>query len=59
MCESEFSGDEREVAVYLDGEEALTWWHRNVARTQDGIQGWKKGKIHLHFIFAHADGRSC
>ena len=29
----EFNHDEGEVAVYLDGEEALTWWHRNVART--------------------------
>ena len=52
VYESEFNRDEREVAVYLDGEEALTWWHRNVARTQYGIQGWKKGKIYPDFIFA-------
>ena len=52
VYESEFNSDEREVAVYLDGEEALTWWHRNVARTQYGIQGWKKGKIYPDFIFA-------
>ena len=49
---NELNNDEREVAVYLDGEEALTWWHRNVARTQYGIQGWKKGKIYPDFIFA-------
>ena len=52
VYESEFNRDESEVAVYLDGEEALTWWHRNVARTQYGIQGWKKGKIYPDFIFA-------
>ena len=52
VYESEFNSDEREVAVYLDGEEALTWWHRNVARTQYGIQGWRKGKIYPDFIFA-------
>ena len=52
VYESELNRDEREVAVYLDGEEALTWWHRNVARTQHGIQGWKKGKIYPDFIFA-------
>ena len=52
VYESELNRDEREVAVYLDGEEALTWWHRNVARTQYGIQGWKKGKIYPDFIFA-------
>ena len=57
VYESEFNRDESEVAVYLDGEEALTWWHRNVARTQYGIQGWKKGKIYPDFIFAvQADG---
>ena len=52
VYESEFNRDENEVAVYLDGEEALTWWHRNVARTQYGIQGWRKGKIYPDFIFA-------
>ena len=52
VYESEFNSDEREVAVYLDGEEALTWWHRNVARTHYGIQGWKKRKIYPDFIFA-------
>ena len=53
---NELNSDEREVAVYLDGEEALTWWHRNVARSQYGIQGWKKGKIYPDFIFAVQTG---
>jgi type III restriction enzyme len=53
------NSDERDVAVYLDGEEALTWWHRNVARTQYGIQGWKKYKIYPDFIFAlHREGEN-
>jgi len=50
--ESEFNQDERNVAVYLDGDNALKWWHRNVARSQYGIQGWKKGKIYPDFIFS-------
>ena len=49
---NELNKDERDVAVYLDGDKALTWWHRNVARAQYGIQGWKKGKIYPDFIFA-------
>ncbi|HBP1333651.1 DEAD/DEAH box helicase [Pseudomonas aeruginosa] len=52
IYENELNGDERDVAVYLDGEKTLTWWHRNVARTQYGIQGWKKAKIYPDFIFA-------
>ena len=34
VYENELNGDEREVAVYLDGDKALAWWHRNVARIQ-------------------------
>ncbi|UES46802.1 DEAD/DEAH box helicase [Roseibium aggregatum] len=52
VYEAELNSDERDVAVYLDGEKALAWWHRNVARTQYGIQGWRKAKIYPDFIFA-------
>ena len=52
VYESELNHDERDVAVYLDAEETLIWWHRNVARTQYGIQGWKRHKIYPDFIFA-------
>lgn len=52
VYENELNSDERDVAVYLDGERTLSWWHRNVARTQYGIQGWKKAKIYPDFIFA-------
>lgn len=52
IFETELNKDERDVAVYLDAEEALTWWHRNVARSQYGLQGWKKAKIYPDFIFA-------
>lgn len=52
VYEDEMNSDERDVAVYLDGEKTLAWWHRNVARTQYGIQGWKRAKIYPDFIFA-------
>jgi type III restriction enzyme len=52
------SEDERHIAVYLDGEATLTWWHRNVARQQYAVQGWRRGKIYPDFIFAlpYGDG---
>ena len=56
VYENEFNRDEQDVAVYLDEEQALTWWHRNVARSQYGIQGWKKGRIYPDFIFAVRPG---
>jgi len=52
VYESELNSDERDVAVYLDSEKALVWWHRNVARTQYGLQGWRRAKIYPDFIFA-------
>ncbi|MGA7244977.1 MAG: SUMF1/EgtB/PvdO family nonheme iron enzyme, partial [Terracidiphilus sp.] len=44
--------DERDIAVYLDGEHALCWWHRNVARCQYSIQGWQRERIYPDLIFA-------
>jgi type III restriction enzyme len=56
---NELNGDERDVAVYLDAEKALTWWHRNVARSQYGLQGWRKAKIYPDFVFAvQHDGKA-
>jgi type III restriction enzyme len=52
IYESELNSDERDVAIYLDAENALIWWHRNVARTQYGLQGWRRAKIYPDFIFA-------
>ncbi|SLN77874.1 DEAD/DEAH box helicase [Oceanibacterium hippocampi] len=52
VYQNEMNNDERDVAVYLDGDKALAWWHRNVARSQYGIQGWKRAKIYPDFIFA-------
>ena len=46
------SGLERDVACYLDGQAALRWWHRNVAKSQYGLQGWKRNKIYPDFVFA-------
>lgn len=54
------SGLESDVACYLDGRAALQWWHRNVARAQYGLQGWKRHKVYPDFVFAKvdADGQS-
>lgn len=48
----DFNGEERDVAVYLDKDDALIWWHRNVARKQYGLPGWRRGRIFPDFIFA-------
>jgi len=50
------SQDERDIAVYLDGEAALGWWHRNVARNHYSVQGWRREKVYPDFIFAMQRG---
>lgn len=52
VYEAELNNDEQAVAVHLDGETTLRWWHRNVARSQYGVQGWRRAKIYPDFIFA-------
>jgi type III restriction enzyme len=57
--QAELNGDEKDVAVYLDADNALMWWHRNVAKSQYGLQGWKRNRIFPDFIFAasQSDGK--
>lgn len=50
------SQEERDIAVYLDSEKTLTWWHRNVARSHYSISGWRREKIYPDFIFAVRSG---
>ncbi len=52
IFEDDLNGEERGVAVHLDGEGALKWWHRNVAQREYSLQGWRRGKIYPDFIFA-------
>ncbi len=43
---------EAEFACYLDEQVALSWWHRNVAKTQYGLQGWRRDRVYPDFVFA-------
>lgn len=43
---------EKTVAIYLDEQEKLLWWYRNMSRQDYHIQGWKKNKIYPDFIAA-------
>ena len=56
VYQMELNRSEREVAVYLDGQEALGWWHRNVARRDYGLRGWKKNIIYPDLIFSIEEG---
>ena len=53
--EEEFNETEKKVAIYLDEQEKLLWWYRNISRQHYHIQGWRKGKIYPDFIAADID----
>ncbi|MBA3724921.1 MAG: type III restriction endonuclease subunit R, partial [Armatimonadetes bacterium] len=43
---SELHGLELEVACFLDRQEAVTWWYRNLVRSSAyGLQGWRRNRI--------------
>jgi type III restriction enzyme len=48
----DLNSDERAFACYLDEKNALRWWHKNVAKSGYGLQGWKKNRVYPDFIFA-------
>lgn len=41
---------EKSVAIYLDEQEKLLWWYRNMSRQDYHIQGWKRNKIYPDFL---------
>ncbi len=43
---------EKSVAIYLDEQEKLLWWYRNISRQDYHIQGWKRNKIYPDFLAA-------
>jgi len=48
--------DEQAIAALLDASPLVRWWHRNVARTQYGLQGWRRHKVYPDFVFAQVNG---
>jgi type III restriction enzyme len=44
------NGFEEPVALKLDGNESIRWWHRIAARGDWGLQGWRKHKVYPDFL---------
>ena len=50
---ADLNSEERHVAVYLDDEAAIRWWHRNgTARNSYSLRGWRRGNVYPDFVFA-------
>lgn len=53
--EEGFNDMEKSIALYLDGQEKLLWWYRNLSRQDYFVQGWKKHRIYPDLIFTDSD----
>ncbi|MDP2682084.1 MAG: DEAD/DEAH box helicase family protein [Deltaproteobacteria bacterium] len=53
--EEGFNEMEKSIALYLDGQEKLLWWYRNLSRQDYYVQGWGKHRIYPDFILADND----
>jgi type III restriction enzyme len=50
---AELNDEEAGVAVYLDRESAVRWWHRNgTGRGSYGLRGWRRGNVYPDFLLA-------
>ena len=50
-----FNDMERQVAWYLDDQNKLLFWYRNIPKLDYGVQGWQKHRVYADFIFTDAD----
>ncbi|MBI2103681.1 DEAD/DEAH box helicase family protein [Candidatus Woesebacteria bacterium] len=56
--EENFNETEKEVAWYLEDQEKLLFWYRNIERKDYAIQGWRKNKVYPDFIFNRSNKNS-
>jgi type III restriction enzyme len=46
---------ERRVAWYLDDQDKLLFWFRNIPKQDYYVQGWRRGRVYADFIFTDLD----
>jgi type III restriction enzyme len=49
--EEDFNELEKPVAWYLEDQDKLLFWYRNISKKDYAVQGWRKNKIYADFIF--------
>ena len=53
--EDEFNEMEKTVAWYMEDQERLLWWYRNLSRQDYAIQGWQRNKVYADFVTSRVD----
>jgi type III restriction enzyme len=50
VFERDFNNLEKDFALCLADDDAVSWWHRMVARQDYALQGWQRNKVYPDFI---------
>lgn len=59
VIEDGFNEMEKQVACFLDEQQNLMFWYRNVQRQDYALQGWQRHRIYPDFIFTkHAQNKN-
>jgi type III restriction enzyme len=55
--DKDFNNLEKDFALCLADDDAVSWWHRMVARQEYALQGWQRNKVYPDFIACVGDKR--
>ena len=50
VYQRELNDLEQDVAWYLDGHDAVKWWHRLIVKQDYHLQGWQKNRVYPDFL---------
>ena len=50
VYEGEFNTLEKDFALYIDRQSAVTWWHRIAVKQDYFLQGWRRGRVYPDFL---------
>jgi len=50
IYEEDLNQQEKDIALYLDDMENVSWWHRNISQKHYYLQGWRRDAIYPDFI---------
>jgi len=57
VYQKQVNGLERDVALYVDMERAVRWWHRIAVRQDWQLQGWQRTRVYPDFLIClHEQG---
>ena len=55
VYQKQVNGLEKDMAWYLDGDKAISWWHRIAVHQDWHLQGWQRSRVYPDFLACLTD----